>query len=91
MEVKVELPLRLARVVGTRSLNVKVESGASVRDVLSSALSKEEAYCMVVDGGEVAPGMLVLLNERDVRVLEGLNTKVSDGDVVTVLSVTHGG
>ncbi|MBS7248591.1 MAG: MoaD/ThiS family protein [Candidatus Jordarchaeales archaeon] len=90
MEVKVELPLRLARVVGARSLNVKVENGTSVRDVLSSALSKE-AYCMVVNGGGVAPGMLVLLNERDVRVLEGLNTKVNDGDVVTVLSVTHGG
>ncbi len=91
MEVKVELPLRLARIVGTKSLKVKVKDEASVKDVLSSALNNEEAYRMVVNGEAVAPGMIILLNEKDVRVLKGLDTKVSEGDVVTVLSVTHGG
>lgn len=90
MEVKLELPLRLARITGARRMSVSVGEEATVRDVLLVALN-EEAYRAVVNGGSVAPGMLVLLNERDVRVLEGLDTKVREGDIVTVLSVTHGG
>lgn len=80
----------LARIVGSRELNVEVGEGASVRDVLSAALNGE-AFRRVVDGEKVAPGMLVLLNEKDVRVLKGLDTKVRDGDVVTILGVVHGG
>ncbi|MEM1658699.1 MAG: MoaD/ThiS family protein [Candidatus Jordarchaeales archaeon] len=90
MEVKVRLPLVLARIIGTKELNVRVGEGASVRDVLSAALNGE-AFKRVVDGGRVAPGMLILLNERDVRVLKGLDTEVRDGDVITILGVVHGG
>lgn len=37
------------------------------------------------------PNALVLLNGREISVLNGLATKVADGDEITLISVVHGG
>ncbi|MHA1429195.1 MAG: MoaD/ThiS family protein [Candidatus Freyarchaeota archaeon] len=37
------------------------------------------------------PGIIVLVNERDIDVLQGLDTKLQDGDEVVLLSAVHGG
>ncbi|MBW1603177.1 MoaD/ThiS family protein [Streptomyces sp. JJ66] len=45
----------------------------------------------LVDGGELRRFVNVYLNDEDVRFLEGINTKVSDGDSVTILPAVAGG
>jgi len=41
--------------------------------------------------GDPRPNALILLNGREIGVLEGLKTKVADGDEVVFIPVSHGG
>ncbi|MBB1246130.1 MoaD/ThiS family protein [Streptomyces durbertensis] len=45
----------------------------------------------LVDGGELRRFVNVYLNDEDVRFLEGINTKLADGDSVTILPAVAGG
>ncbi|GAA2479342.1 MoaD/ThiS family protein [Streptomyces gobitricini] len=45
----------------------------------------------IVDGGELRRFVNVYLNDEDVRFLEGITTKLSDGDNVTILPAVAGG
>ncbi|MEE1937892.1 MoaD/ThiS family protein [Streptomyces sp. TRM 70361] len=45
----------------------------------------------LVDGGELRRFVNVYLNDEDVRFLDGISTKVSDGDSVTILPAVAGG
>jgi molybdopterin converting factor small subunit len=45
----------------------------------------------IVDGGQLRRFVNVYLNDEDVRFLDGINTKVADGDNVTILPAVAGG
>jgi molybdopterin synthase sulfur carrier subunit len=45
----------------------------------------------VVDAGELRRFVNVYLNDEDVRFLDGISTKVADGDSVTILPAVAGG
>ncbi|GAB2780475.1 MoaD/ThiS family protein [Streptomyces daliensis] len=45
----------------------------------------------LVDGGELRRFVNVYLNDEDVRFLEGISTKLGDGDSVTILPAVAGG
>ncbi|MGW2819405.1 MoaD/ThiS family protein [Streptomyces sp. NPDC001443] len=45
----------------------------------------------IVDGGELRRFVNVYLNDEDVRFLDGINTKLADGDNVTILPAVAGG
>jgi len=45
----------------------------------------------IVDSGELRRFVNVYLNDEDVRFLEGISTKVADGDNVTILPAVAGG
>ncbi|KAB1142643.1 MoaD/ThiS family protein [Streptomyces luteolifulvus] len=45
----------------------------------------------IVDGGELRRFVNVYLNDEDVRFLDGISTKVADGDNVTILPAVAGG
>lgn len=45
----------------------------------------------LVEGGELRRFVNVYLNDEDVRFLEGIATKVTDGDSVTILPAVAGG
>jgi molybdopterin converting factor small subunit len=44
-----------------------------------------------VDGEQLRRFVNVYLNDEDVRFLDGIDTKVSDGDNVTILPAVAGG
>jgi sulfur-carrier protein len=48
-------------------------------------------HARIVDGGELRRFVNVYLNDEDVRFLDGINTKVADGDNVTILPAVAGG
>ncbi|MFV2118955.1 MoaD/ThiS family protein [Streptomyces sp. Act-28] len=45
----------------------------------------------IVDGGELRRFVNVYLNDEDVRFLDGISTRLSDGDNVTILPAVAGG
>uniref|UniRef100_A0AC35UFS1 Ubiquitin-related modifier 1 homolog n=1 Tax=Rhabditophanes sp. KR3021 TaxID=114890 RepID=A0AC35UFS1_9BILA len=46
---------------------------------------------LLVFEGSVRPGILVLINDCDWEIMDGLAAPISNGDVVTFLSTLHGG
>ncbi|WP_426364063.1 MoaD/ThiS family protein [Streptomyces sp. E-08] len=45
----------------------------------------------IVDGGKLRRFVNVYLNDEDVRFLDGIDTKLTDGDNVTILPAVAGG
>ena len=67
--------------------------GATVGEVLRELTARHpdtEAQLFGADGG-LNRYVNVYLNDEDVRVLDGLDTAVSDGDVVVILPAMAGG
>ena len=67
--------------------------GATVGQVLDSLASEHPATKQQIFGeaGELNRYVNVYLNDEDVRVLQGLETEVGDGDVLVILPAMAGG
>jgi molybdopterin synthase sulfur carrier subunit len=70
-----------------------VEGAGTTLDELLADLDTRHAGLRdrVVDGGELRRFVNVYLNDEDVRFLDGIATKVADGDSVTILPAVAGG
>jgi MoaD family protein len=68
-------------------------SGSTVGDVLRSLAETHPGTRsqLFSDGGELNRYVNVYLNDEDVRVLDGLETPVSDSDTVVILPAMAGG
>ncbi len=68
-------------------------AGGNVGEVLRALTSAhpDTADQLFDDGGELNRYVNVYLNDEDVRVLNGLETAVSDGDTVVILPAMAGG
>lgn len=87
--VKVKLIPPLDKEVGSKEINVSMKENTTVFDILNK-LSLEYKVRLVIDN-DLNPGYLVLLNDKDINVLEGLKTKVKNGDILVIIPVSHGG
>ncbi len=67
--------------------------GASVGEVLRSLAEQHPATQSQLfgEGGDLNRYVNVYLNDEDVRVLEGLETAVDEGDVLVILPAMAGG
>ena len=67
--------------------------GSNVGDVLRSLVEQHPATesQLFGEGGELNRYVNVYLNDEDVRVLDGLDTAVEDGDVLVILPAMAGG
>ena len=67
--------------------------GATVGQVLGSLADTHPATKTQIfgDGGDLNRYVNVYLNDEDVRVLEGLETAVSEGDTLVILPAMAGG
>ncbi|MGP3983349.1 MoaD/ThiS family protein [Streptomyces sp. KR80] len=70
-----------------------VEGSGATLDELFADLESRHAGIRerLVDGGTLRRFVNVYLNDEDVRFLEGISTKLSDGDSVTILPAVAGG
>ena len=68
-------------------------AGANVGEVLRDLAEKHPATQSQLfgEGGELNRYVNVYLNDEDVRVLDGLDTGVGDGDVLVILPAMAGG
>ncbi|MEV6106919.1 MoaD/ThiS family protein [Streptomyces sp. NPDC051940] len=66
--------------------------GETVADLFADLESRHAGIRdRLVDGGELRRFVNVYLNDEDVRFLDGISTKLADGDSVTILPAVAGG
>ena len=95
-KVVVKLIGVLASAAGQRELELETPEHATVSDVVSILLKrfdKGQFRELLVDSatGDTRPNVIILLNDQDCNVFDGLKTEVQNGSVVTVIPVAHGG
>jgi MoaD family protein len=83
-------PVLRASVGGEREVSAE---GANVGEVLRGLADAHPATASQIfsDDGELNRYVNVYLNDEDVRVLDGLDTAVSNGDTVVILPAMAGG
>lgn len=91
MPVKVNIPAVLRSAVGG-SKSIESQAGA-IRDVLAALGEQYPGLKDQVFGqdGGLHKFVNVYVNDEDVRYLDGLDTKVDEGDVVAILPAVAGG
>ncbi|MDB1089518.1 MoaD/ThiS family protein [Streptomyces sp. ACA25] len=90
MAIEVRIPTILRTYTGGRKA---VEgSGDTLAELFTDLESHHPGIRQrLVDDGELRRFVNVYLNDEDVRFLEGISTKLSDGDSVTILPAVAGG
>jgi MoaD family protein len=90
MAVTVKIPTQLrAATDGESSADVE---GATVGEVLDSLYERyAELRSRIAEDGGLRRFVNVYVGDEDIRFLDGLDTRVSDGDEVTILPAVAGG
>jgi MoaD family protein len=83
-------PVLRPRTGGESELDVAGQTIGEVLEALAE-LHPETRDQVFADGGELNRFLNVYINSEDVRVLEGLDTAVADGDTVMLLPAMAGG
>lgn len=81
-------------IAGIDHLSVEVDrfDMKNVIKVLAKSFPSEARKLLIdPDLDDPRPNALILLNGREISVLNGLGTKVADGDEITLVPVVHGG
>ncbi|HEY9441398.1 MAG TPA: MoaD/ThiS family protein [Streptomyces sp.] len=67
-------------------------SGETLADLFADLESRHNGIReRIVDGAKIRRFVNVYLNDEDVRFLDGISTKLSDGDSITILPAVAGG
>jgi molybdopterin synthase sulfur carrier subunit len=79
--------------VGTSEVVLDLNDDSRILDLVNVLVGKYPAIRSLVlnEMGDLRDDLLYLLNGRDIRVMQGLNTKISDGSVFAILPPFSGG
>lgn len=94
MVVKVRFIGSLRSSTRKNKLELNVERAITVKkavDRLVGQIPKLKNALIDVELDDPRPNVLILVNERDISVLDGLETKVKDGDEIVFIPIIHGG
>ena len=91
MTVQVKIPTVLRK--HTEGEALVEASGATVRELIESVAGRfpEFKERVVSSDGQLHRFINVYANDEDIRYLDGLDTKVSEGDTVSILPAVAGG
>lgn len=80
--------------IGTGYAEVLLEDGSDVRKLLEALARKfGEAFQrqVLLSEGKLAPYVKLLVNGRDIEYLDGMETRLKDGDEVAIIPPVAGG
>lgn len=91
MRVKIFATLR--PLVGAKEVEVGVEAGDTVRNVLGKLTAEYPALRERVldDDGNLQSSITVLVNGRSIKFLDGLNSTIQEGDELALFPPVGGG
>lgn len=76
-------------------INLNSERGQTISNLIQTLIEmygkKFADRTLEHQGGKLRPGVLILKNDVEIGVLNGLETSIKDGDEVTFIPVSHGG
>ncbi|MCX4762468.1 MoaD/ThiS family protein [Streptomyces sp. NBC_01275] len=90
MAIEVRIPTILRQYTdGQKAVEA---SGETLADLFADLETRHSGIqARIVDGGQLRRFVNVYLNDEDVRFVEGIDTKLTDGDTVTILPAVAGG
>ena len=94
MVLSVKFVGALRHVSGTGELALSCKSRVAIRELMDEIIKElPELKRSLIDQqfGDPRPNTLVLVNGREISVLDGLETKLKDGDEVVLIPFVHGG
>ncbi len=90
--VRVKFAGVLVSFAGSDSIDIEVKCGSTLRELLGQlAQQNPRLRRRLVEDNGLWPGVYAAVNDVDIRLLNGLETRLKDGDVVLFLSYIHGG
>jgi len=93
VKVKVKFFAILREAAGTKEVEEEVEEGTTVRGLLERLSNKLPSRFreLVFEGQEITKNLIILVNRRGIRELDGLETKLKNSDEVALLPPVSGG
>jgi molybdopterin converting factor small subunit len=90
MAIKVQIPTPMREQTGGKA-EVEV-SGGTVKDALADLVRQYPGVGpKLFEGGKLRPYINVFLNDEDIRYLDEMDTKVTDGVIVALIPAVAGG
>lgn len=94
--VRVRLIGVLGSAAGCREIGLEWSESLTVSTLIGNLLKKvdnRQFQAFLVDSGtgDPRPNVIILLNEQDCNVFDGLGTRVARDTTVTIIPVAHGG
>lgn len=85
----------MRHMVGENEKVIEISKEATIGDLLRLILTtygkKMTTFLFKEDNESVRNDILILINDVDMNVLEGLDTVLSEEDEVTLMPIAHGG
>lgn len=85
----------LREITGKNAVSLKIGGSAIVKDAISELSNYfPSEFRQAVTDPELAdprPNVLILVNKKEIGVLDGLRTRVENGDELVLIPISHGG
>ncbi len=86
----------LASAAGRREITVETPQSSTLADLISALLQRVDKHQfqeLLIDSGTNSPlpNVMLLFNDQDCKLFQGLRTELEHGTLVTIIPVAHGG
>ncbi len=92
--VKISFLSLLKSRIGVKELNMDLEDESTINDVFAKLFEKygeDIKNVLVKKTGDLNDHVVIMLNEKNIRSLDDLNTKIHNKDEITLLPAIAGG
>jgi len=79
---------------GTSKLQINIDAPITVSTMierLKTSFKLKQNLLLEHEAGHLRQNTLTLVNGKDINILEGLETKLKDDDIITIIQISHGG
>ncbi len=95
MAINVKFVGALRHIIGKPKVTIDYSADYSIKDLIQKLVQEQpQIKTSIIDqqtDGAMKTSALILVNDREISVLNGLDTLLSEGDEVVFIPVVHGG
>ena len=95
MTIKVKFFATFRDLLGLKELELEVgpEENLKLIDLLEQLFQKfgEKFRNRILEGGNIRPQVNIMINGRNIKFLDGVNSPLKDGDTVAIFPPVYGG